>query len=103
MVGVSVETVDEGEACVTFTIADGGGTDARRTLIWRVRSLLSSSVKVATLIASGTLRVGWSDLALAALLTRASSSSLLVMLGVTGNYVVTIILGDKEEIDFVTD
>ncbi len=43
VVGVSAETVDEGEACVTFTIADGGGTDARRTLIWRVRSLLSSA------------------------------------------------------------
>ncbi len=38
---------------------------------------------VATLIASGMLRVGWSVLGLAALLTRAlSSSSLLIMLGV---------------------
>ena len=36
-------------------IACGGGRYALRTLIWRVRSLLSSREKVATLIASGML------------------------------------------------
>ena len=56
---------------------------------------------VATLIASGTLRVGWSVLALAALLTRAlSSSSLLVMLGVWPNCVIAIVSGDDE--DYIT-
>jgi hypothetical protein len=65
---------DEDEESV-IVIACGGGRDALRTIIWRVRSVLSSNENVATLIVSGTLRVGWSVLALAALLTRALSSS----------------------------
>ncbi len=97
-VGVRVDKVDEDEESLTF-IASGGGADALRTLIWRVQSELSSSVNVATCIASGILRVGWSVLALAALLTRVlSSSSLLVMLGVRCTYVVAIICVIREDI-----
>ena len=93
---------DEDEELVIF-IACGGGRDALRTLIWRVRLVLSSNENVATLIASGMLRVGWSALALAALLTRAlSSSSLLVMLAVRCTYVVAIIPVNREDIDRVT-
>ncbi len=64
--GVKVDTVDAGEDSTTL-IACGGGRYALCTLIWRVLSLLSLRVKVATLIASGMLRVTWSDLALVAL------------------------------------
>lgn len=81
-VGARVDRVDEDEEPLTF-IAGGGGADALHTLIWRVQSALLSSINVAIHIASGTLRVGWSVLALATLLTRVLSSfSLLVMLGV---------------------
>ena len=54
--------------------------------------------------ASGSLIFEWLDSADAALVTEALSiSSLLVMLGVTWNYVVMIILGDKEDIACVSD
>ena len=50
--GVRVDTVDAGEDSTTL-ISCGGGRYTLRTLIWKLQSVLSLRVKVATLIASG--------------------------------------------------
>ena len=60
-------------------------------------------LRVATDMASEMLRVPWSAWALVAILTRAlSSSSLLVMFGVRGHYGVAIIFQNGEVINSVT-
>lgn len=44
MVGVSVDTIDAGECCITLIIDDSGSMDALRTLIPRASSLLASNL-----------------------------------------------------------
>ena len=79
----NVDTVDKVGDLTTLICLIGGQTMRRRTCCWRVRSLASSLLYFATLMAVGMLRVGWSCLTETTSLTRPFNlDSVLLILGV---------------------